>query len=115
MTPRHGESRRESCPQPVTGESRERRPETQEHRNMVAANASLSGVTAGETADDDGDWALLLAVTVGATAAAFVLGGLGYGLWLLAQQPAVALERLAAVVTLAVGFGAMVLGMERGR
>ena len=42
----------ERHPQPVTGESRERRPETQEHRNTVAteANASLSGVTAGETA-----------------------------------------------------------------
>ena len=48
-------------------------------------------------------------------AAAFLLGGVGYVLWLLAQQPAVALERVAAVVTLAVGFGAMVLGMERGR
>jgi len=65
--------------------------------------------------DDDDDMTLVLAVTVGATAAAFVLGGVGYVLWLLAQQPAVVLERVAAVVTLAVGFGAMVLGMERGR
>ena len=54
---------------------------------------------------------LVLAVTVGATAAAFVLGGVGYVLWLLAQQPAVALERVAAVVTLAVGFGALVGGL----
>jgi len=68
--------------------------------------------------DDDDDMMLILAVTVGATAAAFVLGGVGYVLWLLAQQPAVALERLAAVVTLAVGFGAMVGGLAgsaRGR
>ena len=68
--------------------------------------------------DDDGDLTLVLAVTVGATAAAFVLGGVGYVLWLLAQQPAIVLERVAAVVTLAVGFGAMVCGLAgsaRGR
>ena len=74
-----------------------------------------TGVTGEREPHDDDDMTLVLAVTAGATAAAFVLGGVGYVLWLLAQQPAVALERVAAVVTLAVGFGAMVLGMERGR
>ena len=79
------------------------------------ASADKPGRPSSGSADDDGDLTLVLAVTVGATAAAFVLGGVGYVLWLLAQQPAVVLERVAAVVTLAVGFGAMVLGMERGR
>ena len=74
-----------------------------------------TGVTGEREPHDDDDMTLVLAVTAGATAAAFVLGGVGYVLWLLAQQPAVVLERVAAVVTLAVGFGAMVLGMERGR
>ena len=76
----------------------------------------IQGLAAGETAsDDDGDLTLVLAVTAGATAAAFVLGGVGYVLWLLARRPAVVLEQVAAVVTLAVGFGAMALGLKRGR
>jgi len=75
-------------------------------------------VTAGETADGDGDWALLLAVTVGATALAFAIVGIGWGLKWLAEQPGLLLERLAAGVVLVVGFGAVVVaalwGWRRG-
>jgi len=66
-------------------------------------------------ASTEGDWALILAVTAGATALAFALGGAWWLVRELAAQPWAVVERLAAVVTLAVGVWAMCFGMERGR
>src|SRR3989304_4464566 len=80
-----------------------------EPRSADAERRANPGVTAGETADGDGGWALLLAGTVGATALAFAIVGIGWGLKWLGEQPGLLLERLAAGVVLVVGFGAVVV------
>jgi membrane associated rhomboid family serine protease len=51
---------------------------------------------------------LLLVVTVGATALALALGGAWWVVRELARQPGLVLERVAAIMTLVVGFGLLV-------